>query len=54
MADKTFNNVKIKIAFDTAADHTTNIATGENIANSLGKIAKWHDDFHDEIGRAHV
>ena len=49
MADKTFNNVKIKIAFDTAADHTTNIATGENIANSLGKIAKWHDDFHDVV-----
>lgn len=46
MANKTFNNVKINITFTTATDHTTNIASGDNIADSLGKIAKWYDDFH--------
>lgn len=49
MADKTFSNVKIKVAFTKASDHTTNIATGDNIADSLGKIAKWHDDFHSVV-----
>lgn len=49
MANKTFNNVKLNIAFTKADNHTTNIASGDNIANSIGKIAKWYDDFHDVV-----
>lgn len=49
MPNRTFNNVKLNIAFTKADDHTENVTTGENIANSLGKIAKWKEDFHDVV-----
>ena len=48
MATKTFQNVKLNVTFTKAADHLTNITSG-NIADSLGKIAKWYDDFHDVV-----
>lgn len=48
MATKTFQNVKLNVTFTKASDHLSNIASG-NIADSLGKIAKWYDDFHEVV-----
>ena len=42
--NKEFHNVQIDVSFDKASKRD-NIVSGENIALSLGKIAKWRDDF---------
>jgi len=49
MGIKTFNNVKLNISFTKPENHATNIASGDNISDSIGKIAKWYDDFHSVV-----
>lgn len=49
MSTKTFDNVKAYFTFTTATTHTDNIASGENLANSLGKISKWFTDFNSVV-----
>lgn len=49
MSTKTFNNVKAYFTFTTATTHTDNITSGENLANSLGKISKWFTDFNSVV-----
>lgn len=46
--NKTFNNVKLNVAFSPAAERA-NVVSGENIANALGKVAKWYEDFHSVV-----
>lgn len=48
MATKTFQNVKLNVTFTTAAERA-NIKSGDNIADSFGKIAKWYEDFHSVV-----
>lgn len=48
MATKTFNGVKLNVAFTQAADHTQ-ITSGSNIADMLGQISKWRADFNDVV-----
>ena len=45
MANKIFNDVKLKVTF-TKASTRANITSGENLSTSLGKIAKWFGDFN--------
>ena len=49
MSTKTFDNVKAYFTFTTATTHTANITSGENLANSLGKISKWFTDFNSVV-----
>lgn len=46
MADKQFDNVKLTVSFEEAAQRE-NIQSGENIATSFGKISKMYNDLHD-------
>lgn len=46
MANKEFDDVQLDVTFTEAASHDDNIVSGENIAISLGKLAKWKTDFH--------
>jgi hypothetical protein len=46
MANKEFDNVQMDVTFTEASSHDDNIVSGENIAISLGKLAKWKTDFH--------
>ena len=46
MANKEFDDVQMDVTFTEAASHDDNIVSGENIAISLGKLAKWKTDFH--------
>lgn len=48
MATKTFQNVKLNVTFTTATERA-NIKSGDNIADSFGKIAKWYEDFHSVV-----
>lgn len=49
MANRTFSNVKINVAFTQHANHTDNLVTNESLAISLGKIMKWKNDFHSVV-----
>ena len=46
MANKEFDDVQMDVTFTEATSHDDNIVSGENIAISLGKLAKWKTDFH--------
>lgn len=46
MANKEFDNVQMDVTFTEATSHDDNIVSGENIAISLGKLAKWKTDLH--------
>ncbi|MBR1988825.1 MAG: hypothetical protein IKA36_07305 [Clostridia bacterium] len=48
MSTKTFDNVKVKVAF-TAATTRANIITGENISTMFGKLSKWYTSFNDVV-----
>ena len=48
MSTKTFDNVKVKVAFTTATTRA-NIITGENISTMFGKLSKWYTSFNDVV-----
>lgn len=53
MAIKNFDDVQLYTTFTTASSHDDNIVSGENIAISLGKIAKWKEDFDGIVFNGH-
>ena len=53
MVIKNFDDVQLYTTFTTASSHDDNIVSGENIAISLGKIAKWKEDFDGIVFDGH-
>lgn len=55
MANKTFNNVKLNVAYTKAeAFEALNPATDKNLSNIIGKVARWYEEIGKDKGHTYT